>query len=207
MKKIFTATLLVFLLSSNLLAYDGVLVSDQTLPQDQNREVNEMIDKFVQQVVIQSVLSTTTDTMKWILQTQNIKIMPQITYQAIHQAALQIFKIEATKEFTQAAYEESFEEAKKMFEDGFPQRDIEAIVKSKVNASLVELNQDPVYKKIIEKIIEQALIKQQQMIAMTVMQRQAQMQMIQKSLAGMLGNIQNEYKEAVEEVRGSSSLW
>lgn len=161
---------------------DGILVSGSTtsVKAEARSYLNQRMNDYVQQVVIQSVLTKTGEVFNRVLSGQNIQIFPQVAYQAIEQAALQLFKQESTSQTLREAYTTASDKTMTLLDEDASASVIQQQVRSSVNEVIGPVFQGPLFKAIVEEVLKSAITQSQRIIAATLMQRQAQVAAIQK---------------------------
>ncbi len=193
--------LIVVVINLVLIGSSHIVYADKIDPSSLDKtqiKVYSLIEKYVQQMVIQSVLSTTGEIIQRAIIRGKLKIFPQIGYQAIQQAAFQVFKQGSTKEITEDAFEQSYDIAIEQYEEQMQPGMIQKNVKDNVEGIIQSMRGNQVFKIIIERILKQAMIQQQKMLVMQVAQRQMQLALVQKQRMAMYQAMVQMYQKAIQ---------
>lgn len=179
-------------------ATEGALVSSS--PQVTHRrddKVNKLMGTYIQQMIIQTVLGDTAEVVSLLIQRQKIELFPQIAYQAIEQITLQMFKLEETKTSLRECYDKAYEKTMDLMDAGTKAQAIQIQVRATIRDSIEPIMQKPVFRHIVTEVLKQSMQQNQKIIATHVMQRQAQLMMIQKQAQAMQKAIVGQYQQAV----------
>ena len=190
MKK-FTILLLLFFLTlaSNLSAEN---MQRNTVMRDPKME--KAIEEYVQQVITNYLLKTCGEIMQDIITRQNLQLFPVIAYQASQQAAFQLFTQPDVRDMLWGIFDENTTQAKDQSAMGMPQGYIEAGIKERVERDVKLLVNDPSFRYVIEAMLDQAVLKQRELILMTVAQQQTQLMSLQAQQQATNQQIQNSVK-------------
>ena len=187
-KKIFILTVFCTLL------YPALSFCDESNANKRER-LRPNVEGFVKDLVINSLRKQVGEIIQRALQQGNIGIFPQIAYSAVQEATYQTLQQESTLKIVQDIYHENSNEALDKFVQGTDPNQIQDETKNKVERSLQPLVNNPVFQKVIELVLQNAM-HQQQVITMQASRQQALQQLAirQKVMEGM---IQQRYQEAV----------
>jgi hypothetical protein len=134
--------------------------------------IDGMVDDFVRDVINHFLVKTFGDVMQKIIVDNQIQLFPQVAFQAAAEAAIQSFQQPAIKDAIWGIYDENIKQAKDEFSLGMPQSFIELGIRKRIERDLNLLVDDPTFRYVVEVMLEQAQIKQQRLIMMSVVQRQ-----------------------------------
>ncbi|MCD4781243.1 MAG: hypothetical protein K8S27_11955 [Candidatus Omnitrophica bacterium] len=180
-------------------AYDGVYMSSPAQSEvDQEKERKRtMIEGYVQQVVVNTVIKKSGEVIRRTIQNNKIDLFPQLAFQAIQQAAWQVFNQPATRELALDIFESTTNKALLELEEGIDSNLVQQHIQSKVDQDLQALYQDPLFQKIVKKVLELALMDQRKIIVMQVTQQQLRLQVIAQEQEKMKRKIIQEYQKGI----------
>ncbi|VAW11801.1 hypothetical protein MNBD_BACTEROID05-893, partial [hydrothermal vent metagenome] len=201
MKKIILKVLFVFLFVVNIAGISlaqGVYTSGAR-KKSQSSSITPQLEKYVQNVVIQSVIKTTSDVVERMVKQNNIQIFPAIVYQSIQQIAAQVFQQNGLRKRTQDAYDQGFERAQKLYKEGAPGDRIERELKGLVDSIIRPVVSDRIFQEVIKMSLKQAMGNQQRMVAMTVAQQQLQLAAIARQKQIYQQAVIQQYQTAIRQ--------
>lgn len=174
------------------LADDGVYVSG---PSAKQQDVEALMKEFVRVEVINSLLQDTGVIVERIVRNQNVQIYPQMAGLAVQQIVQQVFKQEETMNICKDAYDDSFELIKVQRLEGLSQNQLQENARKNIKEIVGPIYDLPVYKNIVEKILEHTLKEQYRLSVLQVAQRQAQMMILQQQMNQMQQAVMKTYLE------------
>ncbi len=179
----------------------NVIPKQTTVNKSRSDKVNKLMGDYIQQMVIQTVLSDTADVIKLLISRQKIELFPQIAYQAIEQVTLQLFQLEDTKKILRDSYDDAYEKTMDLMDQKKEPSQIQIQVKSIIDGAVGSMLQKPIFRHIVQEVLKQAMIQNRKIVASQVMQRQAQLAMIQKQAEVMQKAIIQQYQNAVVQTQ------
>ncbi len=174
MKK-FLLNLCVFLLSAS------VLIAEESNPPSLNdTRITQAVENFTQKMIQHFLVKKCGELMQDVIVKQNLQIFPEIAWQAAQQSAVQVYKQQDLKDILVGIFDENKNQAKDEIDLGMPQGYIELGIKKRVEQDINLLVEDPLFRYVIEVMMNQAMVQQQQIVFMAVAQQQAQLMAIRQ---------------------------
>lgn len=137
--------------------------------------ITPAIENFTQQMIQHFLVKKCGEVLQDVIVKQNLQIFPEIAWQAAQQSAVQVFKQQDLKDVLMGIFDENTKQAKDEISLGMPQGYIELGIKKRVEQDINLLVEDPMFRYVIEVMMNQAMIQQQQIVMMAVAQQQAQL--------------------------------
>ncbi len=142
--------------------------------------INQAVEEFTQKMIQHFLVKRCGEIMQDVILKQNLQIFPEIAWQAAQHSAIQVFKQQDLKDILVGIFDENTKRAKDEISLGMPQGFIELGIKKRVEQDVEILVEDPLFRYVIEVMMNQAMVQQQQILMMAVAQRQAQLMAIQQ---------------------------
>ena len=140
-----------------------------------NERLYQAVEKFVQEMIRHFLIKNCGEVMQRAMTKQNVQIFPEIAFQASQRAAVEIFKQDDLKSILWGIFDENTSQAKDEINMGMPQSYIELGIKKRIEQDINILVEDPMFRYVIEAMLNQAVIQQQQIVMMAAAQQQAQL--------------------------------
>lgn len=200
MKVIFTFTLMFLFHTSTV---SGGPASDDFTYQ----EINPKIEKFVQDVTFATYINKISEVTRQVVTQQKIGVVPQFVQLAIHKLGYQAFQKTSIKDTVREAYSQGMDVAHDLYSQK-KMTHFEQTVKSTIEGEIETLVGTPLFKKLIEEVVRQAMIQQQRMaIQQAYVKQQMYQQAVQKMFQQAVFNqqkkvqhaVQQQYKQSVED--------
>ena len=151
-------------------------LTDGEKPNSLNHErLVKAVEEYVQELIQHFLVKTCGEVMQEAITKQNMQIFPELAFQASQQAAVQIFKQSDLKDLLYGIFDENTSQARNEISMGMPQSYIEPRIKKRIERDIKLLIEDPMFRYVIEAMLNQAMIQQQQIIMMTAAQQQAKL--------------------------------
>ena len=174
MKKVFLI-LCIFLLPN-----PGLKAEEPNGSSLNDTQITQAIENFTQKMIQHFLIKKCGEIMQDIVMKQNLQIFPEIAWQAAQQSAVQVYKQQDLKDILVGIFDENKNQAKDEINLGMPQGYIELGIKKRVEQDINLLVEDPLFRYVIEVMMNQAMIQQQQIVLMAVAQQQAQLMAIRQ---------------------------
>lgn len=173
MKKTFLILCLVLLSNSGLKA-------QEPNPSLNDARITKAVEHFTQQMIQHFLVKKCGEIMQDVIVRQNLQIFPEIAWQAAQHSAVQVFKQQDLKDILIGILDENTKQVKDELGLGMPQGYIELGIKKRVEQDINLLVEDPLFRYVIEVMMNQAIVQQQQIIMLAVAQQQAQLMAIRQ---------------------------
>lgn len=184
------------IISHIIVAVISVAISLSSVQADEREsKIREKVEPFIEQVIIQSLISETMDVIQRMTKQANIGIRPDFVYPATQQGVLQVFQHESTLGIIRRIYADSLDLAVDQFTSGRNPAEVQDNVLEHIKNDLKQLHQEYVYQQIVETVIKFAYQTQQKVIMQHAMQQYVQQALTKKN--AMKQEIQQQYREAV----------
>ena len=145
-----------------------------------DQRLYQAAEEFIQQMIQHFLVKTCGEVMQDVLNRQKINLFPEIAMQATYQAANQLFKQDDMKDLLRDIFDENKSQAKDEINFGMPQAYIELGIKKCVERDINLIVTDPIFKYVIETMLNQAMVQQQKIVMMAAVQQQAQLMAIRQ---------------------------
>ena len=173
MKKLFLIICLLLLSTSGLKAQEpNASLNDA--------RITQAVENFTQKMIQHFLIKKCGEIMQDIVMKQNLQIFPEIAWQAAQHSAVQVFKQQDLKDVLMGIFDENTKQVKDEINLGMPQGYIELGIKKRVEQDINLLVEDPLFRYVIEVMMNQAMVQQQQIVLMAVAQQQAQLMAIRQ---------------------------
>lgn len=139
-----------------------------------------LIEEYVKKSVINSVMDMTGKTIQRLIKSNNIGLFPVVASNAIQQATMEIFKQESTNNVVRDAYRITLDKALEQFDQNIPQESVQKNIRDSIDEVLRKIPDEPIYKRIIEETVKNAVTQQHKVMAMAAAQQQVQIAAMQK---------------------------
>jgi hypothetical protein len=185
------------LLPSNLSAYenDGVHISRS---EPGSAQLESTIQNYVQQLVVNQVIKNVSSTFTRLVSNAKIQILPHIGQEAMYQMVQQVFIQEETKKFTSEIYEQAFNKAFEDFKKGVSQDIVQEELRDYIETEIPKITEQPVFRKMMEEIIEFGYVQSQKFMIMNIAQQQLRMKEIQMKYLAMQQMALAQYQKALQ---------
>ena len=133
--------------------------------------IRPTIERYVKDVITHSLLREVGQTIERILKQQNSGVVPQLAYVAVQEATLQTFQQKPTLEIVQDIFQQCKDKSLEQYGKGWAQAQIEDYIKNQVERSLKTILDEPVFRKIIEVVVEHAVLEQRKLITQSALEQ------------------------------------
>jgi len=198
---VFTLTLSSFSFADdNGKTEDGVYVAkDVSL-----EKLNPQIEKYVQEVVMASYLNRIGEVTKNAVISQKINVVPQLVLLAIHEVGVEAFKSTSIKETLQETYRKALDIAHQQHREGVSAQQAEYTIRRTIEEELDPMEDTPIFRKIVEEVVRQAMIRQQQIAVQAAYQQALQQIAIRQKV--MEEVIKQQLQQIYEEIAKQAVL-
>ena len=180
------------------LAQEGVLISTPGGNNNISQKAGSVIKEYVQQSVINALVTNISEVFERTIKSQKIDIFPQVTLSAINKAAYDIYVDTSFKPKIDEIYNMVVDQALDDFERGQPQQIIQNNIRNAVTQKIKPLLSEYGPKMIVEHYFTEALKQHKKVVTMTLAQRQAQLAVIQQQQAEIQKQILAQMQKAIE---------
>lgn len=160
--------------------------------------IRPMIEEYVQQITVNNLLKTVSDVFEHAIKAQNLQILPQVSYEAVQQTVLQIFKQQNLLEFVQDAYQQSVDAGMDALEnDGSPE-EIQDKIKKTSDEAIAPIMQDRYFQHVVTEMLKNAMRQTRAMTAQVAAQQYVKQAAIQRAV--MQQAIVAQYQQMVQNL-------
>ncbi len=161
------------------------------------KEAEDLIQQYVQQMVVHSFTRKVTELIRDIVVHQNIQMFPAIVIQAGQQAAVQSFSQEDIREMVREVYQKSFDLALEQRRRGFSQTQMQNNIQESIDKKLEPILEEPLFKFVVEQVLLQADAMQKQIVIMETFRQQAQLANLQQQQVARQQQVQSQILQSL----------
>ncbi len=160
-------------------------------------DLRKAIEENVRQEVMQSYLHIVGEVMTRAMKKSDINVFPQIAYYAIQEAAYQGLKYASVEDILREAYNQCMDYAMDKISEGETGTLMQKELNSMMDRVIRPIVYQPVFQRIVEKAIEQAVLQHRAVVVQQIAQRQARLAVIQQRYMAMQQAMAQLYEKAI----------
>lgn len=175
-----------------------VFFSKVGLTDERTERIRPMIKEYVQQAVLNEMISTVGEIYSRILKQNDLNILPQVVYEVTQQTVLQMMNQDDLRTYIVDAFEQALDEAMVNVEEGIDQEEIQRQIKAKIDEVIGPVREDRHFKFLLEEMLKKGYAKSQQIMMKVAVGQYAAQAAVRQAV--MQQAIMEQYKLMIENM-------